>query len=165
MAKNETELLALLRELDDPERLERPLHYDREATGLTFNGLVRRLEADFGASCESQRDTGDSSEYGRVHIPADATVCGTRIVVCVSKFGSLAEVCADNPGAFLGTDEAHEEGALDLGDLATVERALADLGYVSVPEELLESDYDGPSRLEHFSAQPSWWTRFFGTVW
>ncbi|WP_327739635.1 hypothetical protein OG749_43115 [Streptomyces nojiriensis] len=83
----------------------------------------------------------------------------------MSKFGSLAEVCADNPGAFLGTDDAHEEGALDLGDLATVERALAELGYVSVPEELLESDYDGPGRLEQFSAQPSWWTRFFGTVW
>lgn len=165
MAKSEIELLALLRELDDPERLERPLHYDRAATGLRFGGLVRRLEADFGASCESERDTQDSSAYGRVHIPADATVCGTRIVVCVSKFGSLAEVCADNPGAFLGTNEAHEEGALDLGDLATVERALADLGYVSVPEELLESEYDGPGRLEHFSAQPSWWTRFFGTVW
>ncbi|MEU6867138.1 hypothetical protein ABZ924_28485 [Streptomyces sp. NPDC046876] len=165
MAKSEIELLALLRELDDPERLERPLHYDRVATGLQFGGLVRRLEADFGAPCESERDTQDSSEYGRVHVPADATVSGTRIVVCVSKFGPLAEVCADNPGAFLGTDEAHQEGALDLGDFATVERALADLGYVSVPEELLESDYDGPSRLEHFSARPSWWTRFFGTVW
>ncbi|MGW7400857.1 hypothetical protein ACWGH7_30805 [Streptomyces cyaneofuscatus] len=46
-----------------------------------------------------------------------------------------------------------------------MERALADRSYVSVPEELLESDYDGPSRLEHSSAQPSWWTRFFGTVW
>ncbi|MFE3610428.1 hypothetical protein [Streptomyces goshikiensis] len=64
MAKSETELLALLRELDDPERLERPRHYDRAATGLKFGGLVRRLEADFGASCESERDTQDSSEYG-----------------------------------------------------------------------------------------------------
>ncbi|MEU7038548.1 hypothetical protein ABZ958_33445 [Streptomyces sp. NPDC046237] len=102
---SDTELLALLRELDDPERLERPLHYDRAATGLAFGGLVRRLEADFDAPCESEWDTQDSSEYGRVRVPADATVCGTRIVVCVSRFGSLAEVCADNPGAFLGTDE------------------------------------------------------------
>ncbi|MGW9452942.1 hypothetical protein [Streptomyces sp. NPDC055632] len=162
MAKSEMELLSLLRGLDDPERLERPLHYDRAATGLKFRGLVRRLEADFGAMCESERDTQDSSQYGRVHVPADATVCETRIVVCVSKFGSLAEVCADNPGAFFGTDDAYEEGALDLGDLATVERALADLGYVSVPEELLESGYEGPSALEHFSARPTWWTRFFG---
>lgn len=88
----------------------RPLHYERAAVGLKFGRLVRRLAADFGASCESERDTQNSSEYGRVHVPADATVYGTRIVVCVNKFGSLAEVCADKPGAFLGTDEAHEEG-------------------------------------------------------
>lgn len=56
-------------------------------TGLAFGGLVRRLEADFGAPCESERDTQDSSEYGRVRMPAEATVCGERIVVCVSKFG------------------------------------------------------------------------------
>lgn len=46
---SEMELPALLRELDDPERLERPLHYDRAATGVAFGGLVRRLEADFVA--------------------------------------------------------------------------------------------------------------------
>ncbi len=95
-------------------------------------------------------------------MPAVATVCGTGIVVCVSKFGSLAEVCADNPGAYLGTDEAREEGALDPADLVTVERALVELGYVSVPEEVLESDYEGLSALEHFAARPTWWTRFFG---
>lgn len=162
MAMSETELLFLLRELDDPDWLEQPQHYDSAATGLAFDGLLRRLEADFGALCESERDTQDSSEYGRIRVPAEATIRGTRIVVCVSKFGSLAEVCADNPGAFLGTDEAREEGALDPADLATVEQALAELGYVSAPEELLESDYEGPSALEHFAARPSWWTRFFG---
>ncbi|MFF5969554.1 hypothetical protein ACFY64_38830 [Streptomyces collinus] len=82
----------------------------------------------------------------------------------MSKFGSLAVVCVDNPGAFLGTEEAREERALDLADLATVERALAELGYVNVPEELLESDYEGPSALEHFAARPTWWTRFFGSM-
>ncbi|MEV7406231.1 hypothetical protein AB0N93_38450 [Streptomyces sp. NPDC091267] len=164
MVMSETELLALLRELDDSERLERPLHYDRAATSLAFGELVRRLEADFEAPCESERDTQDSSEYGRIHVPAEATICGTRIVVCVSKFGSLAEVCADNPGAFFGTNDAREEGALGPADLATVERALAELGYASVPEELLESDYDGSSALDQFAARPTWWTRFFGTV-
>ncbi|MER5853361.1 hypothetical protein ABT126_42220 [Streptomyces sp. NPDC002012] len=164
MATSETELLALLRELDDPERLEWPLNYDRAAASLAFGGLVRRLEADFGVQCEFEQDTQDSSEYGRVRVPAEATIRGARIVVCVSKFGSLAEVCADNPGAFLGTEEAREEGVLDLTDLATVERALAELGYVSVPEELLESEYEGPSALEYFEAQPTWWTRFFGTM-
>ncbi|MFJ7779672.1 hypothetical protein [Streptomyces yangpuensis] len=60
------------------------------------------------------------------------------------EFGFLVEVCADEPGAFLGAGEADEEGAPDLGDLATVERAPAELGYVSVPEELRESGYEGP---------------------
>ncbi|MFE7030749.1 hypothetical protein ACFU9Y_10585 [Streptomyces sp. NPDC057621] len=77
----------------------------------------------------------------------------------MSKFGSLAEVCADNPGAFLGTDEACALGALEFADLATVERTLADLGYVSVPEELLESDYEGPSELGRIAAQPTWGAR------
>ncbi|MFK8911525.1 hypothetical protein [Streptomyces sp. YS-3] len=45
-----------------------------------------------------------------------------------------------------------------------MERALAELGYVSVPEELLDSDYDGSSALEHFAARPTWWTRSFGMV-
>ncbi|MEV3896470.1 hypothetical protein [Streptomyces anulatus] len=123
-----------------------------------------RLEAHFGVKCEFEQDTQDSSEYGRVRVPAEATVCGTRIVVCVSKFGSLAEICADNPGAFLGTEDAREEGALDPGDLATVERALAESGYVSVPEELLESDYEGPTAPECFEGRPTWWGRFFGTM-
>ncbi|WP_236063680.1 hypothetical protein [Streptomyces poriferorum] len=163
-AMSEAELLALLRGLDDPERLEWPLKYDRAAVGLAFGGLVRRMEKDFGVPCESEQDTQDSSEYGRVRVPAEATVCGTRIVVCVSKFGSLAEVCADNPGAFLGTEEARAEGALDATDLATVQRALAELGYVSVPEELLEGDYEGPSALGQVAARPTWWVRFFGTL-
>ncbi|MCX0247872.1 hypothetical protein [Streptomyces drozdowiczii] len=111
MAKSEKELLVLLRELDDPQRLERPLRYDRRSVGLKFGRLVRRLEADFGTSRESERDTQDSSEYGRVRVPAEATAEGMRIVVCVSKFGSLAEVCADNPGAFLGTAGPRGGGA------------------------------------------------------
>ncbi|MDX2407383.1 hypothetical protein NJO91_30195 [Streptomyces microflavus] len=164
MVMSETELLALLRELDDPERLEWPLDYDRAAVAIAFGGLVGRLKTDFGVKCEFEQDTQDSSEYGRVRVPAEATVCGTRIVVCVSKFGSLAEICANNPGAFLGTEEAREEGALDPGDLATVERALAEFGYVSVPEELLESDYEGPTALACFEGRPTWWARFFGTT-
>lgn len=112
--------------------------------------------------CESERDFQDFSEYGRIVVPAEATVCGTRIVVCVSTFGSLALVCADNPGACLGTDEAQAEDDLDAADLASALRALADLGYAVVPEELIESDDDGPSRLPSHVARPSWWHRFFG---
>ncbi|MFB7200316.1 hypothetical protein [Streptomyces sp. NPDC056240] len=161
MTETEADLLALFRELDDPEWLEWPQHYDRESA-VRFDGLMARLEGDFAARCTAEQDTQDSSEYGRVVVPADATVCRTRIVVCVSRFGSLALVCADNPGAFLGTKEAQAEGELDGVDVAKVNRALVELGHVVVAEELLESYYDGPSRLPSHVQRPTWWTRFFG---
>ncbi|MDX3866312.1 hypothetical protein [Streptomyces europaeiscabiei] len=162
MTENGADLLALLRGLDDPEWLEWPQHYNRAEAAALLRGLVSRLEGDFAARCTAEQDTQDSSEYGRVVVPADATVCGTRIVVCVSKFGSLALVCADNPGAFFGTEDAQAEGALNGVDLAKVNRALVDLGYVVVAEEVLELDYDGPSRLPSHVQRPSWWHRFFG---
>ncbi|MFJ3793119.1 hypothetical protein [Kitasatospora sp. NPDC090091] len=162
MTENDADLLALMRELDDPEWLEWPKHYNRGDTAARFGGLVTRLEADFAARCTAEQDTQDSSEYGRVVVPAKATVCGTRIVVCVSKFGSLALICAENPGAFLGTDEAQAEGELDGADLARVNRALVELGYAVVTEELMESDYDGPCNLSSRIQRPSWSDRFFG---
>ncbi|MGI5171752.1 hypothetical protein ACQEU3_46145 [Spirillospora sp. CA-253888] len=162
MMKNDEDLLALLRELDDPKWPEWPQSYDRSETAVRFNALVARLAGDFAARCTADPDNQDSSEYGRVTVPAEATACGTRIVVCVSKFGSLALVCADNPGAFLGTQDAQAEGELDATDLAKANRALIDLGYVVVPEELLESDYAGPSHLPERGRRPTWWDRFFG---
>ncbi|MEV7163020.1 hypothetical protein AB0N60_13070 [Streptomyces microflavus] len=63
----------------------------------------------------------------------------------------------------LGTEEALTSGELDPGDLRKADRALGDLGYAVLPEELLESTYDGPSRLHHHVERPSWWHRFFGT--
>ncbi|MFD5557672.1 hypothetical protein ACFWIA_28005 [Streptomyces sp. NPDC127068] len=163
MTESEAGLLALLRDLDDPQWLEWPQTYDRGASAIHFRRLVARLGSDFAAHCTAEQDIQDSSEYGRVVVPADATVRGTRIVVCVSKFGSLALVCADNPGAFLGTEEAQAEGELDGADLARVNRALVELGYVVVTEELMESDYDGPSRLPSHVQRPTWWARFFGS--
>ncbi len=163
MTESEADLLALLRELDDPEWLEWPQHYNRSETAVPFGGLVARLEGDFAARCTAEQDAQDSSEYGRVVVPAAATMCGTRIVVCVSKFGSLALVCAENPGAFFSTADAQAEGELDAADLTKVNRALVDLGYAVVPEELLERDYDGPSQLPWHVQRPSWWHRFFGT--
>jgi hypothetical protein len=83
----------------------------------------------------------------------------------VSKFEPLALVTADNPGAYLGLDEAQALGDLDGRDLATVQRAVDDAGFVAVPEELLNRRYDGPSRLPRRGEphwQPSWWDRFFG---
>ncbi|MGW4231811.1 hypothetical protein ACWEF9_21370 [Streptomyces sp. NPDC004980] len=82
----------------------------------------------------------------------------------MSKFGSLALVSADNPGASFGTDEALAEGELDAGDLLKAGRALTDPHYVVVPEEVLELDYDGPGRLPFRHRRSSWWDRFFGTM-
>ncbi|MFE2559682.1 hypothetical protein ACFXGT_27365 [Streptomyces sp. NPDC059352] len=55
-------------------------------------------------------------------------------------------------------------GELDEADLAKVTRALVELGYVVGAEELVELDYDGPSRLPWHVGRPSWWHRFFGLV-
>jgi hypothetical protein len=55
---------------------------------------VTRLEGDFASRCTGEQDAQDPSEYERIVVPGDATVCGTRIVVCVSKLGSLALVYA-----------------------------------------------------------------------
>ncbi|MFB7949339.1 hypothetical protein ACFC6L_30985 [Kitasatospora phosalacinea] len=152
---------ALLRESDDPDWLEWPRDHDRAAVAARFRTPAARLEADFAVRCEAVPDQ-DSSEYGRVVVPAGATVRGTRLVVCVSNFGSPALVCADNPGAFSGTADARAEGELDVADLAKVERALGELGYVVVAEELLGCDYDGPSRLPGHVQRPTWVDRFFG---
>ncbi|MFE5995106.1 hypothetical protein [Streptomyces sp. NPDC056453] len=64
MVESEAVLLALLRELDDPEWLEWPQHYDRGETAARFGGLLTRLEGDFAARCTDEQDTQDSSEYG-----------------------------------------------------------------------------------------------------
>ncbi|MFD7907290.1 MULTISPECIES: hypothetical protein [unclassified Kitasatospora] len=54
------------------------------------------------------------------------------------------------------------EAELDAADLATVCRALADLQYVVIPEELIETDYRGPSPLSSHVTRPTWWDRFSG---
>lgn len=66
--------------------------------------------------------------------------------------------------AFFGTDDARAAGELDAADLARVEQVLAGLGYVVVPEELLNGPYDGPSLLCPWRDpwEPGWWDRFFG---
>ncbi|MFD5697981.1 hypothetical protein [Streptomyces lasiicapitis] len=157
-------LLDILRRLDDPEWLESPSDYNQAEVAGMFSRLTARISAEFSSHCEVDQDIQDSAQYGRLEVPAGSTVCGTRIVVLVSKFKPLAMVAADNPGAFLGTADARSEGELDVGDLEKVEQALADLGFVVMPEELLTVRYDGAACLRfHGSGLPSWWDRFFGS--
>ncbi|MEU8184819.1 hypothetical protein AB0B85_08535 [Micromonospora sp. NPDC049044] len=157
-------LMAVLRRLDDPRWLEFPADYGSAALAASCRTLVADLDSRFATSCPIERDIQDSAQYGRIEVPGPATVCGTRIVVLVSKFTPLAMVAADNPGAFLGTDEACAEGELDAGDLEKVEQALVGSGHLVIPEELLMTRYDGVAHLRFCgSGGPYWWDRFFGS--
>ncbi|MFJ6568006.1 hypothetical protein ACIQNU_11310 [Streptomyces sp. NPDC091292] len=161
---SDAKLMEMLRGLDDPEWLEFPAGYDGVEAAASLSRLVAKIDSRFSTRCKIDRDVQDSAQYGRINVPAEATVCGTRIVVLVSRFKPLAMVAADNPGAFLGTDEARAEGELGASDLEKVEQALAGLGYVVIPEELLTNRYDGAAHLRfHGSGEPSWWDRFFGS--
>ncbi|MFD4656028.1 hypothetical protein ACFWP2_10395 [Kitasatospora sp. NPDC058444] len=156
--------MEILHRLDDPAWTEAPADYDAADAAASFSRLAVRLGSRFSAPCVIDRDIQDSAQYGRIEVPGEVAVCGTRIVVLVSKFKPLAMVAADNPGAFLGTDEALAEGELDASDLEKVEQVLAGSGYVAVPEELLEIRYDGSTLLPfHGSGEPTWWDRFFGS--
>jgi len=66
--------VTLPRALDDPEWLGWPRHYNRGGnrgeTAVLCGGLVTRLEGDFAVRCTAEQDTQDSSEYGRVVVPA-----------------------------------------------------------------------------------------------
>lgn len=44
MTLSRADLLALLRDLDDPEWLEWPQHYNRDEAAAHFGGLLTRLE-------------------------------------------------------------------------------------------------------------------------
>lgn len=162
--ERDASLMEMLRRLDDPEWPEFPADYSGTEAAVPFARLAAQVDSHFSTRCEVDREIQDSAQYGRIEVPAAATVCGTRIVVLVSKFKPLAMVAADNPGAFLSTDEACTEGELDASDLEKVKQALAESGYVAIPEELLTNRYDGATSLRfHGSGEPSWWDRFFGS--
>ena len=149
----------LLRQLDDPDHLERPADFDVTVTRDKFERLVTALDASFGGYEEADRDVQDASLHARVAVPAARTATGERLVVCVSNFGDLATVSVVNPGAF---DQEEHDALLDPADAGRVHAVLDDLGYVVVPEAPLWRDYDGPSRLSVLSdPQPTWWLRFF----
>ena len=148
-----------LRELDDPDHLERPADFDRAATAERFEMLVERLERVFRCRCTADPDEQDASFWGTVRVPAEATRTGAQLVVCVSNFGSLVTVSVENPGAY---DAEETAVLLDPEDEARVEGALDHLGYVVVPEQELWRDYDGPSEFIVGAGHGgTWWTRFF----
>ncbi|MET8356295.1 hypothetical protein [Micromonospora sp. NPDC005171] len=162
--ERDANLLAVLRRLDDPDGLEFPTGYRSTELAATLSVLAADIDSLFATSCGVEQDIPDSAQYGRIEVPGASTVCGTRIVVLVSKFKPLAMVAADNPGAFLGTDDACAEGELDPSDLEKIRQALVGSGCLVVPEELLTNRYDGVAHLRfHGSGEPYWWDRFFGS--
>ena len=149
----------LLRALDDPDHLEMPAGFDFEATRARFERLVSGLDAAFGCRSHADRSVQDASLHARVVVPAEATVTGEPLVVCVSNFGDLATVSVVNPGAF---DQAEHEALLEADDARRVHGVLDDLGFVVVPEAPLWQDYDGPSEIT-LPGYPraTWWLRYF----
>ncbi|MGW4231812.1 hypothetical protein ACWEF9_21375 [Streptomyces sp. NPDC004980] len=77
---HKSDLLTLLGRLDDPEWLEQPRNYRRSTLSEHFERLVARLENDFTTRCHAEQDTQDSSEYGRIVVPAEATGRGSSWV-------------------------------------------------------------------------------------
>ncbi|MFJ2163487.1 hypothetical protein [Streptomyces sp. NPDC087856] len=162
--ERDARLMEMLRRLDDPQWVEFPADYSEAESAASFGRLAAQIGSRFSTRCEIDRDIQDSAQYGRIEVPGDATVRGTRIVVLVSRFRPLAMVAVDNPGAFLSTDEARADGAVDAGDLEKAEETLVGAGYVAIPEEVLADRYDGATPLPfHGSGEPSWWDRFFGS--
>jgi hypothetical protein len=162
MKDDEQELRDLLHQYDEAGGLEHPPRYDHRETRTAFNALVDRLDADFSTSCEADRHVQDASLHGRIEIPVEAVGGAAQIVVSVSNFGSMAVISAENPGAYLDLAEALADGAITGQDLRTVRRALDELGYRVIPEELLTRPYDGSSGLGYPpDRQWSWWIRFF----
>ncbi|MEU6847380.1 hypothetical protein ABZ930_36480 [Streptomyces sp. NPDC046716] len=109
MGKAEVDLLALLRELDDPQWLEWPHNYNRDASAARFDALMARLEDDFATRCTGEEDQ-DSSQFGRIVVPARATVCGTPAVPVQPGFsggGGREEQGQGRRHDRCGSEEAH----------------------------------------------------------
>lgn len=95
----------------------------------------------------------DASLHGRIEIPAALTATGSRLVVSISNFRGLAVLAVDNPGVW--TDEEAAE-LLHPDDGDRIGAALADLGYVLIPEGPLWDAYQGA-----WPGVRNWWDRLF----
>ena len=153
-------LRRLLRDLDDPEHMERPFDFDLRTTEKRFAELVARLQRDFRTTCRV--DAGvlvqDALYYGQAVVPAEATNSAADLFVRVSNFGSMAVYGIEAPGAYLGEEL---DALLDLADRDRIEQALLDGDYRIVPEAVLWERYDGRSEWLHRETRTSWFTRFF----
>lgn len=152
---------ALLRELDDPDRMELPRGYDHTAARARFDQLAARLEQRFHSTCSVDRGVQDASHHGTIVIPTSATASGDHITITVSNFGDLVAVTLGNPGSY---DQEEEDHLFEKADRLQIDDELEALGYIAVSEHLLWADYDGVSNLGTSFEPRTWWHRFFDYV-
>ena len=157
-----------LRELDDPDSIERPADLDEQRLHSRFTALVHAVSVAF--QCECPVDAGfplvqDATFYGTIRVPGEATRSGAQIVMRVSNFGSLATYDLELFGAY-SSEERHQ--LMDPADVARAERALTETGHEIIPIDILWNTYDGASdywkRCFPDETPPTWFIRFFDWV-
>jgi len=149
---------------------EIPQNFDRPAAQARFNMLAGRLSEIYGVRLFA--GTGphqDAAYFGEIYIAAEYTKASAThpifqfpLTVVVSNFGSLATyhhaLIADGPGD-PSTLVAPERPPVHPDDQRRVEDVLTALGYVVVPEQVLNARYDGPNADP--ASYMTWYTRFF----
>ncbi|MEU1185783.1 hypothetical protein ABZ464_50895 [Streptomyces sp. NPDC005820] len=161
MPLDDRHILALLKDLDDPDHTEVPRHYDHAEARARFDKLAARLEQQFHCICSVDRGVQDASHHGTIVIPAAATASGDRITITVSNFGNLVAMTLGNPGSYA---EDEERLLFESTDRRRVDDELEALRYVAVSEHLLHERYDGVGNLAARHPRkhpPTWWDRFF----
>ncbi|MEW2130543.1 hypothetical protein [Streptomyces sp. NPDC005435] len=135
----------LLREHDDPDHLERPENFDLPSARDAFARLVSALEEAFGPSCSNGLGQ-DTSYYGGIKIPVEATGLGRPLWVQMSNFG--AYFVTAGTGAHWGAPDCEGDPP---GEFSTwLDQVCTAAGCTFVPVQLLLEPYDGPSELAGF---------------
>ncbi|WP_067812907.1 hypothetical protein [Actinomadura kijaniata] len=151
----------LLHELDDPDHMEFPAIYDHTEVRARFNKVVAKLDTAFGCRCHVDRNIQDASFHGDIGVPATHTAGGERITIRISNFGNLAVYSPENIRSYT---DAEKRQLLPAEDLDRIEDTLTGLDYRVVPEDLLNTRYNGRSDLANYypsDQPPTWFTRFF----
>lgn len=171
-AVEESGYLALLRALDEPGELrqaaglEFPKNFDRAATQRRFERLAARLSDVFGSVMSAGMGPfPEASLFGELQIPADFTMTRAKrtrisfpVIVAVSNFGNLA-TCWPARGEISPGAVTSATTPLHPIDRSRVEQVLNELGYVFVPEEVLEIRYDGPNQWVFGGQGETWFDR------